>query len=112
MFVCSCKGVTDRTIKAAIDAGARTVDDLTAHCSAGGRCRGCWPMLAKLLAQHLEDDEQQQQQQQGAAPTDGSASACHDDATGPAPAATKRRRTIECRAARALESPRHAVPAA
>ena len=49
MFVCSCQAVTDRTIKAAIASGARTIDDIAARCGAGARCGGCWPALAELL---------------------------------------------------------------
>ena len=53
MFVCSCRAVTDRTIRAAIASGARSIEDVAARCGAGGRCGGCWPALAELL------DEQQ-----------------------------------------------------
>ena len=49
MFVCSCQAVTDRTIKAAIASGARTIDDIATRCGAGARCGGCWPALAELL---------------------------------------------------------------
>jgi bacterioferritin-associated ferredoxin len=51
MYVCSCRGVTDRTIATAIVAGARSVPELTAMCRAGGRCGGCVPELARLLAE-------------------------------------------------------------
>ena len=49
MFVCSCQAVTDRTIRAAIASGARTIDDVAERCGAGARCGGCWPVLAELL---------------------------------------------------------------
>lgn len=49
MYVCSCEAVTDRTIKAAIASGARTIEDIAARCGAGARCGGCWPVLAELL---------------------------------------------------------------
>ena len=52
MVVCSCRAVNDRTIRAAIADGARTVDDLTDRCSAASRCRGCGPELERLLAEH------------------------------------------------------------
>jgi bacterioferritin-associated ferredoxin len=51
VYVCSCTGVTDRTIKAAIAAGAHTVDDIAERCGAGSRCGGCWPTLDELLEQ-------------------------------------------------------------
>ena len=51
MYVCGCRAVTDRTIDAAIAAGARTIDDVAARCGAGSSCGGCWPELERLLAQ-------------------------------------------------------------
>jgi len=51
MYVCSCKVVSDRTVKATIDAGARSVEEIAELCAAGSGCRGCWPELARLLAQ-------------------------------------------------------------
>jgi len=52
MYVCSCHAVTDRTIGAAIAAGAACVDEVTAHCGAGGTCGGCTRALEQLLAAH------------------------------------------------------------
>ena len=52
MVVCSCRAVNDRTVDAAIAAGASTVDDLIAKCAAGGRCGGCRPELQRLLDAH------------------------------------------------------------
>jgi bacterioferritin-associated ferredoxin len=49
MFVCSCKAVTDRTVRAAIASDARTIDDLAVRCGAGSKCGGCWPELRRLL---------------------------------------------------------------
>jgi bacterioferritin-associated ferredoxin len=54
MYVCSCRAITDRTVDAAIAAGADTVDDVTARCGAGAKCGGCTPMLEQLLAEHAE----------------------------------------------------------
>jgi bacterioferritin-associated ferredoxin len=56
MYVCSCRGVTDRTVCAAVVAGARTVDDLADRCGAGARCGGCWPELERLLAEQRDRD--------------------------------------------------------
>ena len=58
MYICHCRGVTDREIRAAIDDGASTIADLSRMCDAGGRCRGCWPALTELLSQsdHALDD--------------------------------------------------------
>jgi bacterioferritin-associated ferredoxin len=49
MFVCHCRAVTDRTVRAAVASGARSIDDVALRCGAGSRCGGCWPALAELL---------------------------------------------------------------
>jgi bacterioferritin-associated ferredoxin len=49
MWVCLCKGVTDRQIRAAIAAGARTPVEISARCRAGTGCGGCEPELCRLL---------------------------------------------------------------
>jgi bacterioferritin-associated ferredoxin len=53
MWVCLCKGVNDRQIRAAIKAGARTPEDIAAHCRAATGCGGCLPEVCRLLADHL-----------------------------------------------------------
>jgi len=50
MYVCSCAGVSDRAVKAAVDDGARSIEDLGERCGAGAECGGCLPALADLLA--------------------------------------------------------------
>ena len=57
MYICHCRGVTDREIRAAIHDGASTIADLSRMCDAGGRCRGCWPALTELLAEIDHDPE-------------------------------------------------------
>jgi len=52
MYICSCRAVTDRTIRTAIVAGADSVEQIAAMCSAGARCGGCWPELERLLDEH------------------------------------------------------------
>ncbi len=49
MYVCHCMAVTDRSVDAAIAAGARTVDDVTDLCDAGGGCGSCHRMLQACL---------------------------------------------------------------
>jgi bacterioferritin-associated ferredoxin len=49
MFICHCRGVTDKSIRAAIVGGARSREEITLRTSAGSRCRGCWPALEELL---------------------------------------------------------------
>ena len=55
MYVCACEGVTDRTVRAAVVSGARSVDDVTRRCGAGGECGGCLPLIQELLSS-LDDD--------------------------------------------------------
>jgi bacterioferritin-associated ferredoxin len=49
VIVCHCEQVSDRTISHAIAAGARTVDDVTDACRAGGNCGGCTEAIEQLL---------------------------------------------------------------
>ena len=57
VFVCSCRAVTDRTIRAAIASGARTVEDVGDRCGAGTSCGGCWPVLRELLDEQVPADQ-------------------------------------------------------
>jgi bacterioferritin-associated ferredoxin len=50
MIVCSCKGISDRRVKAAIDAGATTYEELSAAIEeAGSVCGICQGMLRAML---------------------------------------------------------------
>jgi bacterioferritin-associated ferredoxin len=49
MLVCLCKGVSDRTIAAAIDAGADTVEAVGAVCGAGTGCGGCQEEILHMI---------------------------------------------------------------
>jgi len=49
MWVCHCKGVTDRQIRSAISAGARTPVEIGTYCRAGTGCGGCLPEVCRLL---------------------------------------------------------------
>lgn len=51
MYVCSCRGVTDHELQSAIDAGAKTIDEVSRTCGAGGGCGGCHRLLERLLAE-------------------------------------------------------------
>jgi NAD(P)H-nitrite reductase large subunit len=51
MLVCHCFAVNDGRVREAVADGARTVDDVVARCGAGGRCGGCRPLVADLLAE-------------------------------------------------------------
>jgi bacterioferritin-associated ferredoxin len=54
MIVCHCQVVSDRTIRAEIESGARTVGDVARRCGAGtgARCGACRPTIEALLAVH------------------------------------------------------------
>jgi bacterioferritin-associated ferredoxin len=49
MYVCICRAVSDDKVKAAIDAGARSVDDVTAACCAGDDCGACHATIEALI---------------------------------------------------------------
>jgi bacterioferritin-associated ferredoxin len=49
VYVCHCEVVSDHSIRTAISAGARDVDDVAALCGAGGNCAGCHPTIEELL---------------------------------------------------------------
>jgi bacterioferritin-associated ferredoxin len=53
VFVCHCEAVTDRTVTAAISSGARTVEELTDRCRAGGGCGSCHSHLEALIEASL-----------------------------------------------------------
>ena len=48
MLVCHCRGVSERDVHRALEGGASCVEDITAHCGAGGDCGGCLPVLVEL----------------------------------------------------------------
>jgi bacterioferritin-associated ferredoxin len=54
MIVCHCQVVSDKTIRASIESGARTVGDVARRCGAGTgpRCGACRPTIEALLALH------------------------------------------------------------
>lgn len=59
MYVCACRALTDRTVKAAIASGASTIEEISQRCGAGGRCGGCWPTLREFLDEHRLADQEQ-----------------------------------------------------
>lgn len=49
-IVCTCFGVTDKTIERTIrEHQLKTVDDVTHYCKAGGGCGSCHPQIEKML---------------------------------------------------------------
>jgi bacterioferritin-associated ferredoxin len=48
-MVCLCRGVSERKVLRAIDAGATTIDAVAEHCGAGSTWYGCHPTIDDLL---------------------------------------------------------------
>jgi bacterioferritin-associated ferredoxin len=49
MYVCICNGVTDHDINQAVEAGCRSVAELTMRTGAGATCGSCLELAAQLL---------------------------------------------------------------
>jgi bacterioferritin-associated ferredoxin len=49
MIICHCKGISDRTIRAAIRAGAGSCQQVESKCEAGRYCGGCRPLIRELI---------------------------------------------------------------
>lgn len=54
MIICHCRVVNHRDIGDAVAAGARDVSEVGALCGAGTVCQGCVPVIADLIAEHLD----------------------------------------------------------
>jgi bacterioferritin-associated ferredoxin len=49
MYVCVCRAVTEERVKAAIDAGAKSVAEVTGTCCAGDDCGACHQTIEDLI---------------------------------------------------------------
>jgi len=49
MYVCICRGVTEEQVRSSIEAGARSVDDVTAACCAGDDCGSCHRQIEEMI---------------------------------------------------------------
>ena len=56
MVVCLCQGVSDRTVRASIEAGAHTRQQVTQACGAGDGCGGCHRTIKTLIVECRRDD--------------------------------------------------------
>ena len=54
MYVCLCNGITERAVRAAGDAGARTLSDLKAMTGCATTCGSCGDVAMQVLESHLE----------------------------------------------------------
>jgi bacterioferritin-associated ferredoxin len=50
-MVCLCNGVSERTVRRAVERGAASVDEVADACGAGARCGGCRPTICEMLEQ-------------------------------------------------------------
>lgn len=55
MFVCLCKGISDRAVRACLREGARTVREVGMACGAGTDCGACRGVIRDLIEEHEED---------------------------------------------------------
>jgi bacterioferritin-associated ferredoxin len=51
VYVCHCEVVSDHSIRTAISAGARGLEEVAALCGAGSACAGCHPTIEELLTE-------------------------------------------------------------
>ncbi len=55
MIVCVCHNVSDRAIRAAVDAGASTLAEIRAQLKVGSCCGKCNAFAKTLVRAHVED---------------------------------------------------------
>ena len=55
MIVCICHNVSDKAIRAAVDAGASSLQEIRAQLNVGSCCGKCNPFAKTLVRAHLED---------------------------------------------------------
>lgn len=55
MFVCVCHAVTDREVERAIEGGAKSREEVTRTCRAGGDCGACHQTIDDMIECH--DDQ-------------------------------------------------------
>lgn len=53
MYICVCKAVSDRSIRASVKDGACSLRDLTRELGVGTGCGKCVPAAQQLLAEEL-----------------------------------------------------------
>ena len=49
MYVCICRAVTEESVRAAIEGGARTVEAVTGACCAGDDCGACHQTIESMI---------------------------------------------------------------
>lgn len=54
MYVCLCKGVSDKAIRGCVRRGASSVGEVGRECGAGTDCGSCRAMIADLIDEERE----------------------------------------------------------
>lgn len=54
MYICVCKAVSDRRVRASIQGGASSVRELSRELGVGTCCGKCVPAVRELLGQSLD----------------------------------------------------------
>ncbi|MDX2381448.1 MAG: (2Fe-2S)-binding protein [Acidimicrobiia bacterium] len=52
-LICLCHGVSDRTIRGAVGAGAGSIDEVGVACRAGTSCASCHDVIEELVREGL-----------------------------------------------------------
>lgn len=55
MFICICGVVTEQDVRAAIDAGATSVEAVVGACAAGGDCGACHAAIEQMIEDRRND---------------------------------------------------------
>ncbi|CAM8667325.1 Bfd Bacterioferritin-associated ferredoxin [Oxalobacteraceae bacterium] len=55
MIVCVCHNVSDRAIRAAMDAGASSLSEIREQLNVGACCGKCLPTAKALVGEHHEE---------------------------------------------------------
>lgn len=57
-LICTCFGVSEKTIEVAIQTGGlRTISEVTEASNAGAGCRSCYPLIEEILDQCAREDD-------------------------------------------------------
>ncbi len=57
-LICTCFGVSEKTIEAAIQTGGlRTISEVTKASNAGANCRSCYPLIEDILDQCAREED-------------------------------------------------------
>ena len=55
MIVCVCHNVSDKAIRGALDAGAKSMEDIRLQLNVGSCCGKCREFASTLVRAHIED---------------------------------------------------------